>query len=942
MEFRVLGPLSVTTDTGETLEIGRPKLRLLLTVLLANANSVVSVESLVDSLWEVRPVRSARANLKTYIWALRRVLAPADPASATISTDPHGYSIKVPPDRLDMLVFERLAGAGRAAREQGDDQLAGVHFEESLALWRGSAFADVPSPTQAIAATVTHLEEQRLTVVEELFDVRVRSGRHAEVVGELQTWVLRYPLREHLWEQLMLALYRDGRQAEALAAYQRLRRRLIDDIGVEPSPSVQALHRRILATDPALSQTAEPVVVTAAKAAPTPPRQLPLDVATFVGRDEELDRVERHFAEAHANGPSLLVIHGSPGVGKSALAIRSTRLAAHRFPDGQLYLNLHGATPGATPMSPTDALGRFLRSLGVPASDVPYDLDEAATLFRTLTADRRILVVLDNAASTTQVRPLLPAGPDAAVLVTSRASLAALDGATHLHLSPLHPDAAYAMLDRLIHTSDRARDPAATRRLARLCDHLPLGLQLAGSRLKTRPTWTVAHMVERLTDERHRLAELAVGDLAVRTSLSVSYTALQRSDDPGDRAAARALCLLGPLRVNSIDLSLAAALFDTSVVEAGQVVEHLVDAHLVEAAEPGRYYLHDLVRLFAAEVAAERSGRDEVDAALTRGFRHLLSAARQCATLAYPRRTHYPVEVETAVPPPSGPDQAREWLERERNNLVSAARQALPGPVEHARLGVGIALSLHWFFLHARYPQNAIGLLEETIQATRRLGDRRSEANAHDSLGCALLSTGKLAEGMRRHEAGLAICREIGDSFGEQRALGNLGNAHLIRSQPEEAIPFLERQLALARAIDAEIGEAYALLCLGVAYNRLGRSDEAAGLLNRALAWSEQARDDYVASAVLVESGSTYIRQGRLPEAIVALERSIERARRAGYQDGEARALTALVQAWRLLGCTDTALRYAQEASSLAEASSNVRVKAALRTECAELVTASQ
>ncbi|GAB3832468.1 hypothetical protein GCM10027610_024670 [Dactylosporangium cerinum] len=421
----------------------------------------------------------------------------------------------------------------------------------------GEALEGIPLTTDRLAATARRFEDRRLTAVEHLIDARIESGRHAETIGELQTWIATHPLRERLWEQLMLAMYRDGRQADALAAYQRLRERLIEDVGVEPSPSVRALQSRILAADPALATPHRDAPDPVSLSAGHKPRQLPLDVATFVGRDDELTRARPLLDPQGDYRPQpVLVIHGAPGVGKAAFAVRLANLSSASFPDGQLYVNLHGATPGVAPVPASEALGRWLRTLGIAATDLPHDVEERAALFRSLVADRRMLILLDNAATADSVRPLLPGSPGTAVVITSRAGLAILDGSLDMHLGPLSPQASRAMLDKLIGPARTTREPEATQRLAALCDFLPLALHLAAARLKARPSWTVSHLVSRLLDERHRLVELATGDVGVRCSLSVGCTALRDSADPDDRAAAQAFCLLGALRVTHFHLEL--------------------------------------------------------------------------------------------------------------------------------------------------------------------------------------------------------------------------------------------------------------------------------------------------------------------------------------------------------------------------------------------------
>jgi DNA-binding SARP family transcriptional activator/tetratricopeptide (TPR) repeat protein len=922
MRYGLLGPLHVATAGGDEVRIVRPKLRLLLAILLVRANKLVPVESLVDDMWGEEPPASAVSNIRTYIWSLRRLLSPADPANAPVIWDLHGYTIEVLPERLDVLAFERRVADGIEARRRGDVPRAATLLEEALGLWRGTAFQNVPFTRGALVAAARQLEEHRLTALEELFDARLALGRHAEVATELRSLVVQHPLRERLWGQMMLALYRDGRQCDALETYQRLRAHLVEELGVEPSQPLQTLQRQVLQTDPALALPAGPIAAAPGTEIDRIPRQLPQDVSTFIGRDSELSTLHGLLRDRGGSGAGpVVVIHGPPGVGKSALAVRAANLWSTGTEDAQLYVNLRGATPGVEPLRPDEALGRFLRALGVAAADVPHDLEEAAALFRTSVAGRRMLILLDNAASAAQVRPLLPGTSRSAVLVTSRTGMTTLDGAAHVALAPLDPDTSRAMLARLIGDARVAADPAATDRLATLCDHLPLGLQLAAARLKARPAWPVRRLADRLTDERHRLTQLAAGDLAMRSSLTVSYAGLKRSDQPGDRAAARALCLIGLVPLTDIDASTATPLLDTSPTEADLVIERLLDAHLLEEADqPDRYHMHDLIRLFTRELAADAVADDEADAAITRVLGHYLATTAAAVRLAYPHRTHYPVPDVSAVPKPlSTSSEARRWLQTEWPNLLAMIRQSWHRSDEQARLGIGLTLALHWFFSFECYPYDAIELNKQAVALARRQGDQRSEANAHDALGIGLSTIGRYEDGAAHFDAGLSLCRQLGDRFGEQRALGNLGYNHLNQSRPQEAISYLQRQLAVARQIGATTGEMYALRILSRAYHQLGQLDEAVRLTQQALAWYEQTGDDLSAGAALQGLGLIYIDLGRLDQATATLTRSVEGTRRMRNRVGEAEALISLARAWRLLRANDRALSCAQEAIAITD-----------------------
>ncbi|MFG3705947.1 BTAD domain-containing putative transcriptional regulator [Micromonospora sp. NPDC047670] len=936
----MLGPLEIQ-DGPQLLALGTPRVRTVCAILLVRPGSVVSVEQFVDELWPDRPPADARALVRGYLSRLRQALrrGPSGPAGAgLLVTHKPGYLLRVAEHELDRHRFERLTAAARAARDAGEPRRCVELFREAHQQWRGEPFADVPR-TASVAAAANWLTELRLAAAEEQFDTAMDSGDDTAVIRELSELVTAHPLRERLVAQLMVALCRHGRPADALDRYERTRRSLAEVLGADPGPELQQLHRQILNGDPALSGPATARVYTLPVARGPRPRQLPRAVSTFVGRDDELSRLRKLLDEQRAGrGSQVVVIHGAPGVGKSALATHAGNLWLDRFPDGQLYVNLRGASPGVDSLPAVEALGRFLRALGVSAADVPRDVEEAAGLFRTLVADRQMMVLLDNAATAGQIRPLLPAGVGSVVLVTSRANLAALDGTAHLHLAPLSPYESYEMLERLI-VDARPGDDRAIRRLAELCGHLPLGLHLAASRLRTRPAWSVEHLVERLADERHRLTELAAGDLAVRSSFSVSYAALRDGGGPGGGATARAFGLLGVLRVAEFDLRLVAALLNTAQAAADLVIERLLEAHLVEETKPGRYQMHDLVQLFARELAAAQFPVEETGAALTRVLGFYLATVQHANRLVYPHRAHYPLPKADGVAAElAGRDDAYRWLEQERPNMVAVIRQALPGAAEHAGLGVALTLALHWFFAHGGYIDDHVDLGEQIVGVTARLGDRRLEAYAHGTFAGALKVLRRIDAAISHTTVELSLCQQFGDRFGEQRALGNLGQLQLLRGDPVKAVGFIERQFEVARDIDAAVGQAFALMSLGQARFRLGHPEEAIGLLERSLAWFDEVGDDLFTYGALGELGQIYLSLGRFQQGVTAFTRGLECARRVDYRLGEAWALARLARAWALSGSGDEARGCVAEAVALNAAFSGTRLGSELVAECAEVL----
>jgi DNA-binding SARP family transcriptional activator len=940
MEFRVLGALEAC-DGGTVVDLGPPRVRVVCGILLVRPGELVAVEQFIDELWPERPPPDARALVREYVSRLRRALRSGPNKADLLVTRKPGYLLRIQDYELDLHRFEELVAEARAARQVGQSQHAVELFRRAHELWRGEPFADVPR-TASIAAMSTSLTEQRLTTMEERFDVSLAAGQHADIATELTDFVAAHPLRERPAGQLMITLYRCGRQAEALERYQLTRRILADEIGVDPGPELRQLHQRILDADPTLHAPFSTTEAGGSVPAATPaPQQLPRDLSTFVGRDRELANLRALLeTDDTAHSGPVMVIHGAAGVGKSALAVRAAHLWAARFADGQLHVDLCGFTVGVEPLSAAEGLRRLLRGLGVASTDIPSNADEAAGVFRTVVAQRRLLIVLDNAATAAQVRPLLPGSPGSAVLITSRMSLTVLESATHVRLGPLSADEAHAMLAALVRDVRPAAEPDATRRLADLCDHLPLGLHVAAARLNTRPSWAMRDLVDRLTDERHRLTELTAGDIALRTSLIVSYAALSGSDNHTDQAAALALRLFGLLPVTTIDRHLAAAVFNTSHQDTDRIVERLLDAHLVEETTSGHFHMHDLTRLVAHEFGTNTLPPDERHAALTRALSHYLATVQRANTLAYPHRTHHPVpKVDTPPTPLAGHEDALRWLDDHRRNMTAVVQQALHGTPEQARLGVGVAIALHWHYVAGAADMHDITLYEDVLAAAMALDDRRAQAGAHAGLGMRLNLAGQPDEACAHHTSELAICRELGDRFGEQRALGSLAGTHVIRGAPDVAIPYLQQQLELARAIGAPIGQAYALITLGKAHHQLGHFTEAIDYIETALAWYEKPGDHLKQCDAHELLARVHIDLGHYDHAIALATRGLDQAHHIGYRYGEIWALIILAQAHRLSGNTDKARHHAQQAVTISHHLHGAQARTDALTEYAQLPT---
>ncbi|NAS20953.1 hypothetical protein GT755_04540 [Herbidospora sp. NEAU-GS84] len=618
MRFRVLGTLEVRSDGHRVVRLGAAKQRVLLAVLLLHVNRPVHVDRLVDALWPQRPPRTAAVALRTYVSALRQVLGLAGRAEPPLlSTVPGGYEIRLTAADLDLLTFEDLAAQGRRALTAGRPGLASERLRGALGLWRGRPFEDVALDPR-LEAELIRLEERKLAAQETWIESQLALGHHDDLLADLGALVAEQPLREHLHAQWMLALYRSGRQADALRAYRDLRRRLNVDLGIEPSPPLQRLHQQILGghADLAAPAGTPPVV----------PRELPRDIASFTGRTAEiafLDEIATvpDAAEARGSSPVIGAVDGMAGVGKTTLAVHVAHRLADRYPDGQLFVDLRGFTRGGAPVDPGDALDQLLRSLGVPGDRIPHDPGARASLYRTRLAGRRVLVLLDNVATEAQVRPLLPGSPTCLVLITSRRRLAGLEDVRPLSLDVLPRADAVTLFARTAGEQRVSGEaPGLLAEIVELCGRLPLAIRIAAARLRIRPGWTPAHLADRMRDHQHRLGELEVGPLSIAAALDLSYHHLT----PGQQDMYR---LLGLHPGPDIEPRAAAALVGTTVEHAGRLLDDLVDAHLLQEPAPGRYRFHDLPRAHASATLADEDTDHDRQEALTRLFDHYVETA---------------------------------------------------------------------------------------------------------------------------------------------------------------------------------------------------------------------------------------------------------------------------------------------------------------------------
>lgn len=600
MRFEVLGPLRVTTS-GREVPLGTGKRRILLALLLGNANGPVSAAALLDAMWNGEPADGSAKTLRWHVHQLRHSLD----APRRISYQDGAYMIHVGTGESDLAEFERMREIAIAAQRDSDLVSAARYFAAAAGVWRGSAYEgleDVPP----LRAEASRLQELHLEAMELSCDARLRLGDHIGLVGELTQLVEQYPFQERYREQLMLALYRSGRQADALETYRIGKRLLSEHLGLDPGVELQRLQQAILRNDPLLEILDSP---NAAGPMWLTPAELPAPAAEFTGRTADLAELGAAISQGRSEATAIVSITGPAGVGKSALAIRLAHTVVNSFPDGQLYLNLRGATPDVAPLMPHQALTRLLRVFGVEDVSSAFAVDELAARFRTATAGKKLLMVLDDARDTAQIRPLLPATPGSAVIVTSRRILSTLDSTVWHPLDVLPGNEALELLGRAIGPQRVAEDREGAKELVQLCGNIPLALRISAARLKSRPTWSVSDLVKRLAVEERRLIELEADDIALRSSFMASYRELADYTDHAE--AARMFRLLGLHDRCDISTATAAALADISAAQAEHLLNTLVDAQLVYPETPKRYRVHPLIRLFARHLAhAEGRGND--------------------------------------------------------------------------------------------------------------------------------------------------------------------------------------------------------------------------------------------------------------------------------------------------------------------------------------------
>lgn len=880
IRFEILGPLRVYLGTKEITVTARRE-RTLLAVLLVRANRAVSSDQLIDAIWPIKIPQDARNQLQHCVMRLRRRLVGAGADRTTIATDHGGYRIAVESGRLDAEVFRRLVAEARAASVPGH---AEVTYRSALALWRGPALADFDSPVLREAAAV--LDEEHAQAIEECLEHELSLGKARELLPELRELTQRQPFREKLHGAYILTLYRAGRYADALDAYQNVRRLLRDELGAEPGRELRDLHRAILNRDPGLDASPP-----SAPLAPIP-RELPADIVDFTGRADALRALDEMLPDGRKPaGPVVIsAIAGTAGVGKTALAVHWAHRVADQFPDGQLFLDLHGFTEAVPPVEPADALDRLLRALGVPGERIPAEVEDRAGLWRSILAGRRMLIVLDNAASEAQVAPLLPGTPGCLAVITSRRRLAGLEAAVPMPLDVLPLADAVALFTRAAGEQCLANDAEElVVETVQLCGRLPLAIRIAAARLRAHPTWRVGHLVERLRDQQHRLGELEAGQRSVTAALDLSYRHLS----PEQQQAYR---LLGLHPGAEFDAYAVAALLDSNLIHAGRVLDQLLESHLLREPMPGRYRFHDLTRAHAAHTVTVNQTTSTSDVALSRLLDSYLHTASVAVDAAYPYEREHRSQVPPArTPNPELPDQAAAlaWLDTELPNLLAAARLAADrGRLEYV-LHLSTILHSH---LRIRGPyHDAETLYQQALVAASAVGDEAGRLSALNRLGGVHWMQGRYALATDHFAQALQVARTIGKRPAELDALRGLGDIHWRQGRYALATEHFEQALEVARATGNRPAELNALSGLGHLYRVQGQYQRAADYFEQALHVTRAAGHRIGELDAL--NGLGWIRrlQGRYEKASDHYRQLLELA----HDNGD---LNWLFEAWQGLG----------------------------------------
>ena len=917
LDFRVLGPAEVTAD-GHPVPLGGSRPLIVLAGLLLRANRVVPVDELGRWLWNDDRRRSKGA-LQTYVLRLRRALGD----QVAIRTESGGYLIELDDDLLDLSRFRTLATRGKAAMDRGESRQAAARFAEALGQWRGAALLNVESDALH-RDEAGQLAEERLRVREQWADALLDVGEYGTIVPELTRLTRENPLRERLHEQLMVALYRSGRQAEALDVHRRISAVLAEELGLDPGPSLQRTRQAIL-TGAAGDEVAGGSRLARYRlgAEPQVPHQLPADPRAFSGRECDLKALHALLPEAIDAGTSTPIasIEGMGGIGKTTLAVHFAHEIADRFPGGQVYLNLRGYGPGE-PVEPSAALEAMLTALGVPCEAIPGDLDGRAASWRTHSAGRRLLVLLDNANRTEQVRPLLP-GPGCLVVITSRWQLRALvatHGARRIALEELGEEDAVELLASAIGLDRVARDPVATERFVRHCGGLPLAIRILAVRAAQFPDLALDEFVDSLETDLLGSFDLADGEgTNIRSVFSYSYQALEPP-------TARLLRLLGLPTGVDFTAPAAAAVAGLDVAATRPMLETLAAAHLLAQPRPGRYQFHDLIRAYAGEVASQVDSASQRDAALDRLLDWYLASALNASRRMRPERYYRMLDLDEIAGGLAFASyhDALDWFGEEAGNLIAAVhlarrrrddvcwklawllqsdfvarsrldewRSVFAVALEAARASghrpgeAGILSGLGVVNGVARQYDESRWFLEQVLAIQRELGAREGEARAQYNLAMAAHNLDDYAWAYEHGMQALEIVRELGLGAFEASVLRALGDICTSMGDHEQALRLADAALAVLGPDGEPVDTRFTQHTRGLALVGLGRVDEGIACIRDSVSMFFEMGEQYEAADVLAQLGTIHLRHGDRAVARECWVRSVRLLTELGHPDAD-------------------------------------------------------
>ncbi|WP_031498115.1 AfsR/SARP family transcriptional regulator [Streptomyces bicolor] len=938
--FALLGPLQAWH--GDTsLEPGPVREQALLAALLLRPGRTVSRRQLLDGVWGSEPPGTGDKVVPVYVHRLRRRLdAPVKGSAASvIETVPGGYRFAPGSAWVDLDRCEEFAAEGRSARDSGDLDAAVDAWSAALELFRGEPLAGIPGPFAE--GERLRLTERRLVLVQEKLDCRLRSGRHADAVGELFSLTTAHPYNEALAALLMRALHAGNRQADALEVYAAFRRRLVDEQGVEPGAELRRAHEAVLRGDATFPPGADvrhrdgtarrhpnpnpnPNPHANAPSHPPAPRkhcirhELPVEIGDFMGRDRELGLL---VAPADARVVTVRAVDGMAGVGKTALVVRAARVLRERYPDGCLFVELHGHREDRETVGRQRVLRRLLRAVGAGEGEDSEDLDELAASWRAATASVRLLLVLDDPPRAEQVRPLLPAGAGSMVLVTSRRRLTGLDAHRRVSLAPLDIDEAAGLLTRIVGDEGgregSGRERAAVRELATLCDRLPLALRIVGARIQDRPPWAVEALVARLTDDERRLDELSVEDRSVEAAFRVSYEQLPAAE----QRAFRALGLSPTVRLDRLTL---AALLDRTPPEAERSLESLADASLVQRVTADRYRLHDLVAAYARRVAA--ASPDEVAAARSGVFRLYVAAARSAG--------EWGMSASPADPRDSGPfvdwEEATTWLDAAGGELIDVIGQAVAvGHLDDAcRLAEGL---VDYLTRQGRFHECRTAL-EMLLPMVGEATDRRMDSALRTGMGIMYGLQGRYRQARTWFTQALDISRRAGDPHEQAMAAAGLGTFANLEGRIAESMTHFAEVARLAGELTHDDWLTGSIATrVGDIHHQLGEYDKAYDRYLEAIALAERTGSPRLLGKTLLRLGGLQLDLDRPAEAVGTLRKAENLAGRLGDVPLYSAVLGRMSTAEARLGNPEAAAELHRRAHSVLEEQTGTESEIATR-----------